>query len=246
MSVRKRSFGVSVLFLTLFASASPAAASNLVVVKSSGIDLPVGLAVAPDKPLTLKDGEQVVLIAPDGRTVRLRGPWDKPPISGSAAANPDVKQALKALLTQTLARSQSVGVVRDTSAQVLPPEPWLLDVSHDGNRCLPENSPVVFWRPPGGLGHDALSISPRGGAWEVRIDWPERTDRLLLPKTLLPRKALFNHSTYVVGLSGRNAEITLISIPAAADNDAMRAAWMIEEGCDIQAQALLRDSLAAR
>jgi hypothetical protein len=232
--------------LALVALARPVVAADLVVVNSSGIDLAVGQAVDGSKALTLKEGERIVLIAPSGQIVRLHGPWDAPPLAGSATANPDVKVALKALLTQSLARTESVGVVRRTSGQVTPPEPWLLDVSRDGNRCLPENRPIMFWRPDGGAAHDALSISPRNGVWEVRIDWPQGADRLRLPPSLLPRKALFNHSTYVVGLSGRNAEITLISIPAAASNDAMRAAWMIEEGCDVQAQALLRDDLAAR
>jgi len=243
---RCRLIAASILVLALPAFATEVAAADLVVVKSSGIDLPAGQAVNPGKPLVLKGGEQVVLIAPNGQIVRLRGPWDKPPVSGSAAASPDVRAALKALLTQNLARSQSVGAVRDTSPQVVPPEPWLIDVTHDGNRCLLENRPVMFWRPHGRDAHDFLSISPRNGAWEVRLDWPGGTDRLQLPPTLLPRKALFNHSTYVIGVSGKNAEITLISIPIAAGNDAMRAGWMIEEGCDMQAQALLRDGLAAR
>ncbi len=53
---------------------------------------------------------------------------------------------------------------------------------------------------------------------------------------------LTNRSTYIVGLNGTNTSITLVTIPAAASNDAMRAAWMMQEGCDAQAQALLQSA----
>ena len=86
------------LCLALFASVAPAAAADLVVVKSSGIDLSAGQAVDGRKPLTLKEGEQVVLISSSGQIVKLRGPWAKAPLSESPVAGPDAKAALKALL----------------------------------------------------------------------------------------------------------------------------------------------------
>ncbi len=232
------------LGLALCAPAGLAGAADFVVVKSEGADLAVGQAVDGATPLTLKSGQRVVLIGATGQTIRLRGPWDKAPATDAATAPaPDAATALKALLTRSLARSENTAAVRAASPQVMPPEPWLLDVSHDGDRCLPENSPVIFWR-PGGAGADAaLSLSPSDRAWEVRIAWPEGTDRLRLPPTLIPRTAFFNHASYLVAQDGKTARITLVAIPRAASTDAMRAAWMIEEGCHAQAQALLRLAL---
>lgn len=223
-----------VLALALLA-ARPAAAADLVVVSSRGINLPAGSAVDGSKPLTLTDGQQVELIAPSGQMIKLHGPWDKPPLGDSAAANPDVGAALKALLAQDLARSQSVGVVRGVGAQVVPPQPWLLDITHVGIRCVPENSEIVFWRPGGG-GPAALSVEPYDRSWRARAAWPAGADRLPMPRSL----PLTNRATYIVGLNGKATPITLVTIPAAASNDAMRAAWMIQQGCDAQAQALLQ------
>jgi hypothetical protein len=226
---------LAVLLAAGLMAPQPAAAADLVVVSSRGVDLKAGQAVDGSQPLLLKDGQQVELIAPSGQLIKLHGPWDKPPIAEGAADAPDATVALKALLTQNLARSQSVGVVRGTTAQVVPPEPWLLDITHVGIRCLPENREVVFWRPDGN-GAAALSVEPYDRSWRARAAWPAGSDRLPMPRSL----PLTNRSTYIVGLNGKATTITLVTVPAAASNDAMRAAWMIQEGCDTQAQALLQ------
>jgi len=214
-----------------------AAAADLVVVESRGADLKPGQAVDATKPLTLKEGQQVILISPAGKTIKLRGPWDRPPLGDAADTSPDVAAALNALITQKLARSDKVGVVRSGGdGEVVPPEPWLLDVTHVGNRCLPENSPVTFWRPAGGNGATRLVVTPYDRSWQARAEWPAGADRLVVPRTL----PLHNRATYIVTVGGKETAITLITIPAAVSNDAMRAGWMIEAGCDPQAQALLR------
>ena len=227
--------GILIAAVAVLAAIPPASAADLVVVSSRGVDLKAGQAVDGSQPLVLKDGQQVELIAPTGQVIKLHGPWDKPPLADSAAANPDVGAALKALIAQDLTRSRSVGVVRGSGAQVVPPQPWLLDITHVGIRCLPENGDVVFWRPDGG-GPAALSIEPYDRSWRARAAWPAGSDRLPMPRSL----PLTNRSTYIVGLNGKTTPITLVTIPAAASNDAMRAAWMIQQGCDAQAQALLQ------
>jgi len=228
--------GALALALTaLVGAARTAGAADLVVVSSRGVALKAGQAVDSTQPLVLKDGQQVELIAPTGQLIKLHGPWDKPPIAEGAANAPDASVALKALLTQNLARSESVGVVRGTNAQVVPPDPWLLDITRVGIRCVPASSQIVFWRPGGG-GAAALSVEPYDRSWRARAQWPAGADRMVMPGTL----PLTNRSTYIVGLNGKNTPVTLVTVPAAASNDAMRAAWMIQEGCDAQAQALLQ------
>jgi hypothetical protein len=46
-------------------------------------------------------------------------------------------------------------------------------------------------------------------------------------------------ATYLVDLDATESAITVNSIPGAVSSDAMRAAWMIEKGCQAQAEALL-------
>src|SRR5277367_3899308 len=134
-------------------------ATDLVVVDARGIDLKPGQAIDGGQTLALKAGQQVTLISPAGKTIKLRGPWDAPPLGNSADATPDVGAALRALVTQNLARSGEVGVVRGGDKDVVPPEPWLLDITHVGTRCLLENTPATFWRPGGGPAA-RLSITP--------------------------------------------------------------------------------------
>jgi hypothetical protein len=225
------------LLLVVLVTARIAAAADLVVVTSRGVNLKAGQAVDGTQPLVLKEGQQVELIAPTGQIIKLHGPWDKPPIGEGGANAPDASVALKALLTANLARSQSVGVVRGANAQVVPPEPWLIDVTHVGIRCVPESHQVVFWRPDRG-GAAAVTVEPYDRSWRAHAEWPSGVDRMAVPATL----PLTNRSTYIVGLNGKNTPITLVTIPAAASNDAMRAAWMMQQGCDAQAQALLQSA----
>lgn len=212
-----------------------ARAANLVVLDARGIDLKAGQAIDGSQKLTLKDGQQVTLIAPTGKTLKLRGPWDQAPLGNSANSSPDVGAALKALVTQNLSRSDKVGIVRGGGSDIVPPEPWLLDVTHVGTRCLPENTAATFWRPGGGPAA-RLAIAPYDRSWRARTEWPAGLDRMVMPSTL----PLRNRSTYIVNLGGKDVAITLATIPAAASNDAMRAGWMMEAGCDTQAQALLQ------
>ncbi len=231
----KRAASALTVLLAGLLVAAHAAAADLVVVTSRGVNLKAGQAVDGAQPLVLKEGQQVELIAPTGQLIKLHGPWDKPPIAQGAADAPDASAALKALLTANLARSESVGVVRGAPAQVVPPDPWLLDVTHVGIRCVPENRQVVFWRPNRG-GAAAVTIEPYDRSWRARAQWPAGADRMAVPASL----PLANRSTYIVGLNGKDIPITLVTVPAAASNDAMRAAWLMQQGCDAQAQALLQ------
>ena len=235
--MKRAASALLVLLAALLAAAGSAAAADLVVVTSRGVNLKAGQTVDGAQPLILTEGQQVELIAPTGQLIKLHGPWNKPPMAEGAADAPDASVALKALLTANLARSESVGVVRGAPVQVVPPEPWLLDVTHVGIRCFPENHQVVFWRPNRG-GAAAVTVEPYDRSWRARAEWPTGADRMAVPATL----PLANRSTYIVGLNGKDVPITLVTIPAAASNDAMRAAWMMQQGCDAQAQALLQSA----
>jgi hypothetical protein len=217
-----------------FLRADPArAAVNLVVVESRGIRLDPGQVVDGGKPLVLSDGQLVTLISPDGKLIKLRGPSDKPPAPQDGAATADVGLALKLLVTQETTREKA-GVIRGAGKLVIPPEPWLIDVSTPGTRCLPTDMPITFWRPTAQVAQQ-VTIAPSDRSWRVKTDWEIGEDRLSLPRTVSLRK----RSTYVVRLGDQEATLNLIALPASLDNDVMRARWMLEEGCAAQVQALL-------
>jgi hypothetical protein len=214
-----------------------ARAANLVVVEARGIDLKPGAEIDGTKPLTLSDGQVVTLISPSGQIIKLRGPLHAAPAPAQAGSSVDVGAALRTMVTQELSGSTELGVVRGAADDLVPPTPWLIDVTHDGNRCLPQDSPIVFWRPGGG-GATTVSIAPDDRSWLARAPWQGDTDRLVVPSAV----PLRSRSTYFIGLNGKESAITLIMIPAAVSNDAMRGAWMIEAGCAPQVKALLREA----
>jgi hypothetical protein len=136
-------------------------------------------------------------------------------------------------VTQENGRERA-GVIRGGPALVVPPDPGLVDVSSNGLRCLDSGTSITFWRPDS-RATQPLQVAPSDRSWKARADWEAGVDRLALPRTVPVRK----RTTYVVKLGGKEeVTLTLITIPATIGNDAMRARYMMEAGCDGQAKAL--------
>jgi len=238
--MKKAFFLPGLLVLFLLGAQTAEAMVPLVVVDVRGVKLTPGQSVDGSQPITLLEGQQLSLISPTGKLIKLRGPYAEAPVKDEATEKADVGAAMQALLTQKVARADRAGVVRGQAGQVVPPEPWLLDVTHPGNRCLPAGGRITFWRPEGGV-EESLVTTPADRSWRAQAVWPAQDDRLMLPSSV----PLPSRSSYVVKLGKKEVMLTLLTLPAALDNDAMRAAWMMEKGCDSQAVALLQKSQAA-
>jgi hypothetical protein len=229
------------IFLALliaFAALAPRVAmgADFVVVQALGLNLKPGQLIDGSQPLKLADGQQVVLISATGVTIKLRGPFDGTPTQKDTSSQTDVTGALKALIIQQRARSDKIAAVRGATPEPIPPEPWLIDVTHVGNRCVLGGHGVVLWRPGGGAA-TKLIITPYDHSWQASSDWPRGTERVILP----PSVPLRDQTAYVMSLADKEIAITFLVIPATVTNDAMRVAWMTEEGCESQAQALLNN-----
>lgn len=227
--------GVAATFLAVAAARADAPAAQLVVVEARGIALTPGEAIDPTKPVVLKPDQFVVLMSPTGQTIKLTGPYDKAPGGDGGGGKAEVGAALTALVTQKLASSESLGVVRGANADPIPPQPWLVNVTHVGNRCLEVGKPITLWRDRS----DAtipLTVTPFDHSWRANATWAAGDDRLTLPSTV----PISRRASYMVKAGNQTVAITIIAIPATVDNDAMRASWMIEAGCTAQAVALLR------
>ena len=108
------------LFALIVLSAA-AEAADLVVADAHNIALEPGQLVDGDRPLVLRDDQRLTLIAKDGRTIRLRGPYDgRPGVAGSADTT-TLFEGLAALRTEKEARLNQAGVVRSPSSLI--PEP---------------------------------------------------------------------------------------------------------------------------
>lgn len=209
-------------------------AAKMVVMEARGSSLKVGQSVDSALPLTLKEGERVTLIGPDGKTVNRRGPYSGP-ILPPAADVPDPKQALAVLIATRDARTSSIGVVRAGTDSVKIPHPWLIDVSRSGPRCLQEDAAPVLWRPDPSEAAP-LAIFPADRSWRADLVWQPNEQRMLMP----PLVRYQGLTTLLVNLNQQEFAISLTVIPKTVEDPAVLAAWMLEKGCIQQADALLR------
>ncbi len=223
------------LLLVLLAgfAVSSAHAAILVVVEARGINLKPGATLDSNQALNLKQGQHVTLISDTGSTLKLDGPYSRPP-AATGAAGVSLTNTLGALVTQRQARAGEFGTTRGQVLAALP-DPWLVDVTHSGSACIQENRMPVFWRPDAG-GAATLTVAPSDRSWKSESRWPAGRDRITVT-TDVPMKV---GQTYVVSFNGSDYAIALVPVPSALANDAMRAAWMADKGCEAQAQALAK------
>jgi hypothetical protein len=231
----RRAPALAALALALASQAPAALAAELIVVEARGVSFKPGQKIDDTTKLTLGDGQRLTLIAANGRTLKLSGPYDQVPSAEGAAEDTLSKAtaALEALKVQKTARLTEIGTVRAVFNEV--PEPWVLDAEHEGNLCVREGQRLVFWRKNAGAAADFV-LAPSDRSWSVRHSWPAGVDRLDIP-TLFPIR---DKATYVVRLAGKEVPVTFNVIPAAVANDTVRASWMYEKGCMAQAAELAK------
>jgi len=216
----------------LLLGTATASAENLIVVEARGIGLKPGSTVDSTKALTLKQGQHVTLISDAGATLSIDGPYDQPPSAGGGGKS--LGATIAALGTEHNARTGEAGVTRGAGPNTLP-EPWLFDVTRSGNVCLEENTQPVFWRPDAKTAA-SLTVMPVDRSWKSQAAWPMGLERLRVT-TDVP---VHGGSAYVVNYAGSDYALSVNTIPASLANDQMRAAWMVQKGCEAQAEALLR------
>lgn len=208
-------------------------AVNLIVMEARGAGLKVGQTIDSAKPLLLKEGERVTLIGPDGNKLALRGPFNEAPLQKTAAAL-DPKKALVALVANRDARTSTAGVIRAGGSAAPLPEPWLMDVSRPGVRCIQQGTRPVFWRPDAAK-KTRLVVSPADRSFRAEFDWPQGSDRLQMPES----SRFETQNLLRVELEGQEFAIGLSEIPAGIDNPLVLFAWMSEKSCLQQADALI-------
>jgi hypothetical protein len=220
--------------LAAAAAATPALAEDMIVVASRGVALAPGTHLDAAKPIVLTQGQHVTLIAENGVTLKLDGPYDKAP--ALAEGGSDVGEALRALATQREVRTAEAGVTRSGGAIAALPSPWLLDVSRSGNVCLLDGTQPVFWRPDRGPAA-LLTVMPADRSWKGEARWGEGVDRLAAPADL----PVHGDAVYFMALGdGEEAAVTVDLVPKGLASPAMQAAWLAHQGCEAQAEALLR------
>jgi hypothetical protein len=212
-----------------------ALAADMVVLDSTSPGLRAGQVVASDGKLGLAAGQTVTLMTSSGKMVRVAGPADSIP-AGDAGTKGDEKTVLASLTTMVKSRQAdtgSLGTFRSAGAEL--PDPWLIDVSGSGERCVLEGEPMVLWRPDGGTAAAVVMGLPAKD-WRARAEWPAGSQRLFGPAGL----GLADGDVLSVSFEARQADLTVHLVPAAVQGEAMRLTWLVERNCMAQAAALVR------
>ena len=219
-------------FLFLLAPLSAANAAQFVVVEARGVAITVGSIVDPTKPLVLKQGQHVTLVSDSGQTIKLDGPYEKAPVAQQGV---QLAAAFTGLVTERNARMGEIGTTRGAPQKAPLPDPWLIDATSSGSACLLQGQSPILWRPATTSPVDVI-ITPSDRSWRAQTKWSTGADRLRLTGDL----GVHGDASYFISLNGSESAITISSVPTVLSTDQMRAAWMIQKGCDRQAQALLR------
>jgi hypothetical protein len=224
--------------LTVLASQA-ALAFPLVVVEARGGNRPPGSQIDSETPVSLKVGEKLVLIAPDGRISTLRGAYGGKAAPGAAPVQ-DPRRALAALISTRNDRANTVGAVRSGSNAAALPDPWLVDVSRPGERCVRQSERPIWWRPDA-RGEGRFAVFPVDRSWRADFRWADGQDRI--PSPALVR--LDGVKMMVIQAGGQERAIRLHLVPDSLKDPVVLAAWMLEKACVQQADALLRSIEAA-
>lgn len=224
----------ALLLLPIALLAGRASAINMVVVEARAAGLKPGMMISSTAPVTLKEGERVTIIGPDGRSVTLRGPYKGVALkAGTAVQNPQA--ALAALISTRNDRAKSVGAVRAGANAAKLPDPWLVDISRPGARCVREGDRPIWWRPDE-RATEPFTVFPIDRSWRADFHWKAGADRMAAP-TL---SRLEGASIFLIRLEGQENAISIQIIPRDVTEPLVLSSWMLERGCIQQADAYLR------
>lgn len=230
---------VALTAVVFFAMACPALAAQFFVAASTAPGLARGAIIDGDEPLSLPEGARVTLIAPDGKTVTLDGPFHGPPGGGAGTGDRELFAALSDLVSSQNASIASLGGTRGGPENV-PEDPFAIVLGASGSHCVPAGQPLRLWRPDT-KGSSLLTIRPGSGSVQAPVEafWPEGAATMPWPEDL----AAAAGATYLIRHDDGASltEVVLQRVPADLPSEAHRIAWMAEHGCTRQALRLLEE-----
>ena len=228
----------SLCLMVLLALAHSGVFAKYVVLNARGGDYKAGQTLADNAVIKLKEGERLTIIGADGKSITHRGPYSGPPSKGPAAAN-DPKKALAILISSRDARTSSIGVVRAGTDAVKTPDPFVIDVTRAGPRCLFEGKQPVLWRPDTTKAQPFVLL-PIDRSWRADLQWEEGQDRMVMPDL----SRFEGVTTLLVNIDQQEFVLSFSVIPSQVNDPVILTAWMLEKGCIQQADALLRQLAA--
>lgn len=230
--IRLLAVGLAVVAFTVPFASSAQALGQFVVMDSIGLPVKPGQEIDLTRPLTLRPGEKLSLIGYNGFIMNFVGPTT---VTAAQVANPYGGKFFDPLraLVEKLEKS---GSLRSASASGRMLEnPWHVDVTRSGSRCILERAPVTVWRDSAGQ-TQTLVIGPARASWAATVEWPRESELMALGGEV----RFDNGERVVAELEGVASELTIHVIPRSVTTPAAQAAWMIEKGCEEQAVVIVR------
>jgi len=218
--------------LILLGGPSLATAGQWVVIAAEQTSLQPGALLDGDKLLKLAEGEQLTLLAEDGKTLKLAGPYSGAPGNGSAAGIPtDNLIAIASLLQGHQQSASMLGVMRGNDLR-LPLTADLINVDSSGERCL-SGDPVVLWR-GNAVNAEQITLTDAQGGQIASLTWP--VGKAELPA---PGRYFEDGKSYLLQRAGKPVSLRVHKAATLPGNPAALAAWMAKNGCKAQALTVL-------
>ena len=158
----------------------PANAAQLVVIASTAPNLKLGAIIDGAKTITLPQGSSVTLISSEGKTIKLKGPYEGQPDSSPSTSSSDLLQSLSRLVAGPPENDPSLAVFRSGAGSARPGV-WSINVDRSGIYCALPNKSVAFWRAKARK-NTVLTLKQIGGQEEqTSKDWPPGEQTMLWP-----------------------------------------------------------------
>lgn len=215
----------------LLSGSSLAVAAQWVVVTAEGTSYKAGAILDDKTPVKLGEGAHLTLLAEDGKTLKLTGPYGGVPESGGdKGAKTNNLTAIASLLQGHRQSTSTLGVMRGFEGDDASPDP--IEVDNSGEHCL-ISDPVVLLRDKIAKSEEVTLVDEQGSTLAI-FTWPARQAELPVPARYFEDGKRYR-------LQRGDKPISLLVHKAAETptNPASLAAWMIKQGCEAQAMRVL-------
>jgi hypothetical protein len=220
----------------LCAAATPA--MTFLVVESRGAaagKFPKGTLLDGSSEMDLPASSELVLLSDTGVLRTVRGPARSiGNLDVGAPANPGALKSLGDMLRVQKDGRMTLGAVRG-GPPMRPTDPWVIDTTTTGTKCLFEDRPAVLWR-SGPLSAARVSLQATGSGDRTSFDWPAKASTVPWPSAVRTKSG----ETYQ--LAGNAAESTFtLAVATGQSSPGGALLFMAESQCADQAALLLAE-----
>lgn len=211
-------------------------AMTFLVVESRGAvagKFPKGTLLDGSSEMDLPASSELVLLSDTGVLRTVRGPAKTiGNLDVSAAASPGALKSLADMLRVQKDGRMTLGAVRG-GPPMRPTDPWVIDTTTTGTKCLFEDRPVMLWR-SGPLSATRVSLQATGSGDRMSFDWPAKASTVPWPGAVRKKGG----ETYQLASNAGESTFTL-AVATGESTPGRALLFMAESQCADQAALLL-------